>query len=66
MDGEKVGRERTIEEGIKVIIVDLAKFEEVLASFRTCFDLEIDDYVTKGCFQEQGHDPVHNSSNPNS
>lgn len=57
-DSEKVDREQTIEEGIKVIIVDLAKFEEVLASFWTCLDLEIDDYVTEGCFQEQRHGPV--------
>jgi hypothetical protein len=50
------GREkRTVEEGIKVIVVYLALFDKILAFFRTCFDLEVDDYVTKGCFQEKGH-----------
>ncbi len=46
---------RTIEKGIKVVIEDLAQFEEILGSFGTCLDLEVDDYVSEGCFQEEGH-----------
>lgn len=61
---EKVGAKRTVEEGIKVVIVDLAEFEEVLASIRTCFDLEIDDYVPEGCFQEKRHEPVSEQQSP--
>lgn len=54
-DDEKVGAMRTIEKGIKVVIEDLAQFEEILGSFGTCLDLEVDDYVSEGCFQEEGH-----------
>ena len=46
---------QTVEKSIKVVVVYLAEFEKILASFWTCLDLEIDDYVTKGCFQEKRH-----------
>jgi hypothetical protein len=54
---KKLDTKRTVEEGVKIEIVDFAQFEEILASFWTCFDLEIDDDVSKGCFQEKRHDP---------
>jgi hypothetical protein len=46
---------RTVEESIKVVVIEFAQFDKVLTKLGTCVDLKIDDYVTERCFDEKRH-----------
>ena len=46
---------RTVEESIKVVVIDFTQFHKVLTKLGTCIDLKIDDYVTERCFHEKRH-----------
>ena len=53
---EENRREPTIEERVKVVIVNFAELQEVLTEFWTCFHFEVDDDVPKGSFEQYGHE----------
>jgi hypothetical protein len=46
---------RTVEEGVEVVVVDLAELEEVLARPRAGLDLEVDDQVPERRLEQHRH-----------
>ena len=45
----------TVKEGIKVVIVNLAKFEKILAKCGASLYFKVDNDVPQGCLEEHRH-----------